>query len=96
MTEDDIKRRRTYVAEIRNSFDTDEKEKTSYGEKEIQGSSFLFLKIQLLLAVLLFCLFLFWKLAGTDFWGYSTEDVVDMITDKHYDAKLQELLEVLP
>lgn len=90
VTESYAERRRAYVAEIRNSFDTDEREKTSYEVKNTQGSSFLLAKIQLLVAALLFCMFLFLKLTGTTLYGYSTEDMVDMITDNHYYTNLQE------
>lgn len=90
VTESYAERRRAYVAEIRNSFEDDKREKTSYDENREQGSFFLFAKIQLLVAAVLFCLFLFLKLTDTKLYGYSTEDVVDMITDNHYYTKLQE------
>lgn len=96
MTNDYADRRRAYVAEIRNSFETDTNEKVSERVNVSAEPSFFMAKLQLFTAVLIFGLFLYLKLTETELCGYSTKDIVDMITDNHYYTKLAEYDILLP
>lgn len=83
MTEDYVSHRRERVAQIRGSFEQEET------PKEDANNSFLILKLQFLIAVLILCGFLFMKLTGTSINGVSTKDFIDIITDNHYYTNLQ-------
>lgn len=98
MTEDYVSRRREYVAQIRNSFNTEEEEENM--PEQAAGASSLFARLSLLVSVCLFVLFLYMKLTGTEVYGYQSEDIVNLITDNHYytelsDYKPEELKAVL-
>ena len=94
MTDDYADRRRAYVTEVRNSFEEESTEGTSYDESHQPAISALFSKIRLFAAVLLFGLFVAFKFTGISIGGYTAEDVIDQISDNHYYTKLKEYVTI--
>lgn len=91
MTEGYAERRREYVAQIRNSFDTQEKDERPYGTDDTEAVSFSFTKLQFLAAGCILVFFLFLKFTGTAFYGYYANDIIDLVSDNHYYKELKEL-----
>lgn len=91
MVEDYVVRRREYVADVRKSFDsiTNDMEEPASDATE-HGSSFLFFKIRLFLALFIFGVFLYYKYTGAGIGNYQAEDVIDIISDNQYYKDLQE------
>lgn len=89
MTDGYAERRRQYVDEIRNSFETD----TSMPKEEWNGglsSSYgIFFKIRLILALAVFAVFLYCNYMDIKIGDYSTEKIIEMVSDNHYYTKLQ-------
>lgn len=90
MTDGYAERRREYVAQIRNSFETEEKRDISYDTKDVPETSFSFSKLSFLAAFCIFGLFLYLKFTGAEIYGYHAEDITEIISDNHYYTKLQE------
>lgn len=105
MIEDYAAERRRYIAEIRQSFDTDDngerhasrnvrltnrREDTASFEQTESGTSFLFLKVRFLLALFIFLAFCFCKFTGYHFYGYQAKDFIDIVSDNHYYTNLQD------
>ena len=94
MTDDYVERRRAYVMEVRNSFQDENPESTSYEDRKPTISPMFFVKIRLLAAVLLFVLFAAFHFTGISINGYTTEDVIDEISDNHYYTKWMEYVKI--
>lgn len=95
MTDGYVDRRRQYVAQIRNSFDSPKPKELPYEEpKEGGESSFSFQKLQFLTAAGILILFLFMKLNGIEFYGYQAQEIIDIISDNHYYTNLQDYVTV--
>lgn len=95
MTDGYVDRRRQYVAQIRNSFDSPEQKELPYEEpKEVGESSFSFQKLQFLAAAGILILFLFMKLNGLEFYGYQAQEIIEIISDNHYYTNLQDYVTV--
>jgi hypothetical protein len=94
MTEEYAKSRREYVAQIRNSFDTDTEDVRSFrGERG--ASSFSFGKIRFLAAMVCLVFFLVNKYSGLHFFHVSETEIIDIITDNHYYTNLQDYVKML-
>ncbi len=89
VVDDYVMRRREYVAEVRRSFDeNDRKMEETVSEKE-DSSSILFLKLRFFLALCIFAAFMLCKYTGYTFYEYDTKEVIDIIADNQYYTKLQ-------
>ena len=93
MTEDYAIRRREYVNEIRRSFDEPQKIKEEQQEKEV-SSSFLMVKLRIIVALCLFLAFLLCHVTKYEFYGYQTKELIDIISDNHYYTNLQDYVKI--
>lgn len=93
MTEDYAIRRKEYVNGIRRSFDEPQKIIEGQQEKDV-SSSFLMLKIRIIVALCIFFAFLFCHIGKYDFYGYQTKELIDIISDNHYYTILQDYVNI--
>lgn len=89
MTDGYVERRKSYVAEIRNSFETPEKTANLNDMPETTESSFVFVKVRFFIAAFLLVVFLFAKQSDIEIYGYCAEEIVDILCENHYDTILQ-------
>ena len=94
--EDYAIRRREYVQQIRASFDQPTEEQYySYtytrteNENEPIDTTFLSLKIRLIIAVILFCSIFFCKYNSYSIFGMEVSEIINMISDNQYYTFLQ-------
>lgn len=87
--DDYIMKRREYIAEIRRSFDTNDRIMEDTVSEGDNSSSILFFKVRFFLALCIFAAFMLCKYTGYTFYVYDTKEVVDIITDNQYYTKLQ-------
>ncbi len=93
MTGYDIDERKRYVAEVKKSFEmgygrmrTDEDD---FSGKVEESSSFSLFKLRFLIAVFLFCVYLYCDATGTKISNYSAQDVVTAISENESYQKLE-------
>lgn len=87
--DDYVMKRREYIAEIRRSFDTNDRIMEDTVSEGDNSSSILFFKVRFFLALCIFAAFMLCKYTGYTFYEYDTKEVVDIITDNQYYTKLQ-------
>lgn len=94
--EDYALRRKEYVQQIRASFDQSN-DALEPGLVEIpttEYSAFFGLKIRSMIAILLFLAFLFCKYNSYPIFGYTTTEIIDIITDNQYYTFLQDYVKM--
>lgn len=87
---DHAKRRREYVAEIRDSFDRGETEPAVEEPRwEVWG-----MRLRFVAALAIFLLFFYCFDTDTGIHGYTTEKIIDMIEDNRYGIMAMDILHV--
>ncbi len=84
MTDNYIDERKRYISEVKKSFETGQT--TSGYRDEASFSSFRF---KFMIAIFLFCIYLYCDYTGTKIGEYTTKDVVDAISENEFYQKLE-------
>ena len=89
--EDYALRRKEYVQQVRASFDqsNDALEPGLVDNITTEYSSFFGLKIRSVIAIIIFLAYLFCKYNSYPIFGYTTTEIIDIITDNQYYTFLQ-------
>ncbi|MGN0350548.1 MAG: hypothetical protein ACI4ES_02770 [Roseburia sp.] len=92
MTDHYIDERKRYVAEVKKSFETGYGVNTyedDYSGSIEQSSSFSLFRFRFMIAVFLFCVYLYCDYTETPIYHYTTEDVVTVISENEFYQKLE-------
>ncbi len=95
MTDGYVERRREYVASIRSSFENGESDGQAVRSSEVDPEELpvSFFRLELTAAVVILGMFLYLLFSGNEIYGYHAKDIMEMISDNHYYAQLQEYAE---
>ena len=87
---DYAERRKQLVAEVRESFEQDNRSREE--EPWEPPVETWWMRLRFFVAMLLFALFFFWQGSGEEFYGHTSGELVDSIAETRYDNILQDML----
>ena len=91
MQNDYAQARKQYVEEVRRSFRHAQED--DYEEDEPVSVSVSFLKVRLLISVCIFAAFILCDRTGSQFYHYTTEEVISMLQEERFQPQLDSIRE---
>ena len=99
MRMEEVNARKDYIQKVRQSFDAPDRNYEFQYETDTKGEAsddFSFFKVRMLIAVLIFAVYVFCDKTGTKVYQYTAEDVADEIARTYdYNEAREEIVQVL-